>query len=71
VESVKMLKGQIVEIDKSYRAGVFKQKYGVVSTCREDNPVVVVTVPLENGMRVLANMPKYALKPVTEEEVKL
>lgn len=68
-----MRKGQIVEISSNYRPNVFGQKYGVVSDPRLTGlrPILGVTIPLENGMRVKAYIPKYALKPVEKEEVTL
>lgn len=66
-----MSKGQIVEIDKSYRKSIFGQKYGVVSKVVDLRPICEITVPLPNGMRVMAYVPRYALKPVKKEEVTL
>lgn len=66
-----MRKGQIVEINKSYRPSIFGQAYGVVSKVCDTRPILEIIVPLENGMRVKAYVPKYALKPVEKEEVTL
>ena len=68
-----MRKGQIVEISQGYRKNVFGQKYGVISDPRLMglSPILGVTIPLENGMRVKAYIHRDALKPVTKEEVKL
>ena len=68
-----MDKGQIVEISKGYRPQVFGQKYGVISDSKllGLSPILGVTIPLENGMRVKAYIHRDALKPVTKEEVTL
>jgi hypothetical protein len=68
-----MRKGQIVEINAGYRKSVLGYKYGVVSGLKFVGlgPIVEVTIPLENGMRLKAYLHSDALKPIAKEEVKL
>lgn len=68
-----MRKGQIVEIHKGYRKKVFGQKYGVISDLKlyGNKPILEITIPLENGMRIKADLDRGILKPIEENEVKL
>ena len=66
-------KGQVVRISPEYRKKVYGHEYGIVSGVKVSGsmPIISVTLPLPNGMRLTTDIHGTALTPITLEEVRV
>ena len=64
-------RGMLVKVDDGYTKNVYGRKYGVVNSVKFSDglPIVSVILPLDNGIRINADIQEDKLTPITIEEV--
>jgi hypothetical protein len=65
--------GTVIKVAQPFRREVFNLQYGVVKSVKysDQMPIVSVILPLDNGMKLNANLAGHKITPVELEEVEL